>query len=690
MFVPKTMSTSEIQPRYADIALNLPVPGLFTYRIPETLAEFIQVGSRVLVPFGRKDKKLLGIIMGFKEQTEFEKTKDILRVLDPYPALDKELMQLTRWISEYYLCSLGEAVHAAAPPSSRGKHSISSELLDKVELYEHHIFDIPVHLQPTEEQEKALKTVCESLESKKFNVILLYGVTGSGKTEIYLQSIAHVLAQKKNALILVPEIALTYQLIQRFRERFGEKIAVLHSGLLGKERTKDWRRIRQGEARVIIGVRSAVFAPVRQLGLIIVDEEHETSFKQENSPRYNARDVAVMRGKYLNATVLLGSATPSLESYFHAQTKKYKCVELTQRIDDRVMPHCRIIDMRQEWDLPQGNQIISSSLQNAIAARLEKKEQVLLFLNRRGFSTILLCRSCGRAVSCNRCSIPLTFHQVTSKAHCHYCGLRYSAPVICPSCGAELIRYLGLGTQQVETEVEKLFPSARTARLDVDVAKKRGEYEHVLENFICGKTDVLLGTQMIAKGMDIPNVTLVGVINADMLINLPDFRSAERAYALLTQVSGRAGRGNVPGEVLIQTYNPSHYSLQAVLKGERHQFYERELQNRKKVFFPPYSRLLVMLMQHSSQQHAKSIAEHVALIVKEKSKAEEYQSVEVYGPSAAPKAKLKDKYRYHVLLKCTRSTLLQELYEYVVSELPTRVKLAGISITIDMDPLMIQ
>jgi primosomal protein N' (replication factor Y) (superfamily II helicase) len=684
------MSIPEIQQRYADIALNLPVPGLFTYGIPETLAGIVQVGSRVLVPFGLKNKKLLGIVMGFKEQTEFKKTKNILRVLDPYPALDKELMQLTRWVSEYYLCPLGEAIHAAAPPPGRGKHHISAELLDKAELYEHHKFDFPTHLTPTAEQEKALKTVCESLDSQKFNVILLYGVTGSGKTEIYLQSIAHVLAQKKNALILVPEIALTYQLIQRFRERFGEKIAVLHSGLIGKERTKDWRRIRQGEARVIIGVRSAVFAPVRQLGLIIVDEEHETSFKQENSPRYNARDVAVMRGKFLNATVLLGSATPSLESYYHAQTKKYKLVELTQRIDNRLMPHCRIIDMRQEWDLPKGNQIISSSLQNAIVKRLEKKEQVLLFLNRRGFSTILLCRSCGKAVYCNRCSVPLTFHQVTMRAHCHYCGLRYNAPTQCSACGAELIRHLGLGTQQVETEVEKLFPAARTARLDVDVAKKRGEYEHVLENFITGKTDILLGTQMIAKGMDIPNVTLVGVINADMLVNLPDFRSAERAYALLTQVSGRAGRGNVPGEVLIQTYNPSHYSLQAVLKGERHTFYVRELRNRKKVFFPPYCRLLLILLQHSSQQHAKSIAEHIALILKEKIKAEEYQSVEVFGPAAAPKVKLKDKYRYHVLLKCTRSILMRELYEYVSAELPKRVKLSGVSISTDMDPLMIQ
>lgn len=684
------MSTHEIQPLYADVALNLPVPDLFTYGVPETFTARVQIGSRVLVPFGSKDKKRLGLIVGLKDKTEFENTKDILRVLEPYPALDKELLQLTKWVSEYYLCPLGEAIHAAVPSAGRGKHHIPAELLDKAELYEHHKFDFLNHLPPTEEQEKALKIVYQSLDSKKFNVILVYGVTGSGKTEIYLQSIAHVLAQRKNALVLVPEIALTYQLIQRFRERFGEKIAVLHSGLMGKERTREWRRIRQGEARVVIGVRSAVFAPVRQLGLIIVDEEHETSFKQENSPRYNARDVGVMRGKFMNATVLLGSATPSLESYYHAQTKKYELVELTQRIDNRVMPHCRIIDMWQEWDLPKGNQIVSSSLQNAIAKRLEKREQVLLFLNRRGFSTILLCRSCGRAIHCNRCSVPLTFHQVTLRAHCHYCGLRYNAPSQCPSCGAELIRYLGLGTQQVESEVEKLFPAARIARLDVDVAKKRGEYEHVLENFITGKTDILLGTQMIAKGMDIPNVTLVGVINADMLINLPDFRSAERAYGLLTQVSGRAGRGNVPGEVLIQTYNPSHYSLQAVVKSERHPFYERELRNRKKVFFPPYCRLLLMQIQHTSQQHAKSIAEHIALIANERIKAEEYQSVDVFGPVAATITKIKNKYRYHVLLKCTRSTLMRELYEYIHSELPNRVKLSGVSLTSDMDPLMIQ
>ena len=682
------MSPDANQPIYAEIALNLPIPGLFTYQVPDHLSKIIQIGSRVLVPF--RNKKRIGFIVNFTDKTDYKDTKPIDRSLDPYPALDKELMQLTQWVSEYYLCPLGEAIHAAAPPSGRGKYHISPEVLDIADLYEHHPVEMPEHLKPTEEQEKVLVNIQKSLDAGKFHVTLIYGVTASGKTEIYLQAISHTLALRKNALILVPEIGLTYQLIQRFRERFGDKIAVLHSGLVGKERTKEWRRIRHGEARVVIGVRSAVFAPVRQLGLIIIDEEHETTFKQENSPRYNARDVAVMRGKLVNATVLLGSATPSIESYYHALSKKYDLAELTQRIDNRLMPHCKMIDMRQEWDTPQGNQIISSTLQRAIALRLEKNEQVLLFLNRRGYSTILLCRSCGRVMNCHRCSVPLTFHQITHRMHCHYCGLRYNTLSKCPYCRAELIRYLGLGTQQVETEVEKLFPAARISRLDVDVTKKRGEYEHILENFISGKTDILLGTQMIAKGMDIPNVTLVGVINADMLLNLPDFRSAERAYALLTQVSGRAGRGDVPGEVLIQTYNPSHYSLQAVVKGERHPFYEKELRNRKKVLFPPYRRLLLILVQHVSQQHTKSIAEHIALIAKEQAQSEEYQSLEIFGPAPAPKIKLKNKYRYHVLIKGTQPTLMRTLYQNILNDLPHRVKLSGISITTDMDPLMIQ
>lgn len=674
--------------KYAEVALNLPINELFTYEIPEEMHGAVCAGSRVLVPF--RNKKVVGIVVRLSDKTDLETVKKVQNCLDSYPVLTPELLPMLEWVSDYYRCSLGEAIHAALPCLGKGKKHPLDKIPDLDELEAKYGYMEPEHKDPTPEQKNALEILKQKIDKGKFNVSLLYGVTGSGKTEIYLQAIARTLAQKKNALILVPEIALTYQLIKRFKERFGDKVAVLHSGLLGSHRMKDWRRVRMGEARVVVGVRSAVFAPVQRLGLVVVDEEHEMTFKQDNTPRYHARDVAIMRAKLNNASVILGSATPSLESYYNAVTGKYQMIELTQRIDNRKMPQCEIIDMRQEWDNQDGNQIISSPLHYEIRKRLDLKQQVILFLNRRGFSTILLCRGCGKTIFCNRCAVPLTYHKVTGKVHCHYCGLRKNPPTKCPVCGQELVKYLGLGTQQVEDEVIKLFPDAKVARLDLDITRKRGEYEKILDGFVSGETDILLGTQMIAKGMDIPNVTLVGVINADMLLSLPDFRSSERAYSLLTQVAGRAGRGTTPGKVIIQTYNPSHYALNAVVRNERHSFYEREIKFRKKLSFPPFKRMLLILFQHKIQAQSLSIAEHFAYLSREIVKGMEGPEVDILGPAAAPLHKLKNYYRYHVLMKSTHPGKMRDIYQQVMQDLPKQTRLSGTIIHLDMDPSVLQ
>ncbi len=673
---------------YAEVALNLPVHELFTYEIPLEMADTLCVGSRVRVSF--RHRNVTGVVVRLSSQTDIKTIKPVQTCLDPFPALTSDLFPLLEWVSDYYQCSLGEAIHAALPNLGKGKKHILDKLPGLDELEEKYGFIEPNHKIPTPEQKTALATIHQNISKRKFNVSLLYGVTGSGKTEIYLQAISRTLAQKRNALVLVPEIALTYQLIKRFKERFGEQVAILHSGLLGSHRMKDWRRVRMGEARVVVGVRSAVFAPIQKLGLVVVDEEHEMTFKQDNTPRYHARDVAIMRAKLNNASVILGSATPSLESFYNAVTGKYQLIELTQRIDNRKMPHCEIIDMRQEWDNLEGNQILSSPLQAEIRKRLDLKQQVILFLNRRGFSTILMCRGCGKTIFCSQCAVPLTYHKVTGKVHCHYCGLRANPPTKCPVCGEELVKYLGLGTQQVEDEVIRLFADAKVARLDLDITRKRGEYEKILESFITGETDILLGTQMIAKGMDIPNVTLVGVINADMLLCLPDFRSSERAYSLLTQVAGRAGRGTTPGKVIIQTYNPSHYALKSVVKTERQAFYEREIKFRKKLYFPPFRRLMLVMFQHKVQAQALSVSEHFAYLARELSKGIEGYEVDILGPAAAPIHKIKNYYRYHVLLKSNNPGKMRDIYQQVMEQLPKQTKLSGTSIHVDMDPSVLQ
>ena len=472
-----------------------------------------------------------------------------------------------------------------------------------------------------EEQALALKEVAQALDSpENARPILLHGVTGSGKTEIYLQAIRAALERGRTAIVLVPEISLTPQTVERFKGRFAEAqdaVAVLHSHLSEGERHDEWHKIHSGRARIAIGARSAVFAPLKNLGLIVVDEEHETTYKQEEAPRYHARDVAVVRAKIEKCVVVLGSATPSLESYHNATTGKYRLATLTQRVDDQQMPLMRIVDLRQERRKEKAIAILSEKLRGAIADRLEKREQTILFLNRRGFSTSLLCSNCGEARDCPNCSVALTFHRHVARLSCHLCGHTAAVPKKCPACGKDALIYAGFGTEKVESTVAAIFPNATVRRMDADSMTRKQAYRDTLLNFRAGKIDILVGTQMIAKGLHFPNVTLVGIINADLALHLPDFRAGERTFQLLTQVAGRAGRGETPGEVFVQTYTPFSPSIQFARHHDFAGYFQQELEFRERCDFPPFKHAILITVRSAHEERAKFSAETLARRLKE-------------------------------------------------------------------------
>ena len=518
---------------------------------------------------------------------------------------------------------------------------------------------------------------------------LLHGVTGSGKTEVYLQAIAHALEQGQGAIVLVPEIALTPQTVERFKARFSSGklqtlVAVLHSHLSAGERHDEWHKIRQGRARIVIGARSAIFAPVEPLGLIIVDEEHEHTYKQEEAPRYHARDVAVMRGQMENAVVVLGSATPALESFYNCQKGKFTLLELPERVDDQKMPLVRVVDMRQAKRDGKGTPIFSPQLKEAITQRLEKKEQTILFLNRRGYSSSLVCEKCGHVCECPNCSLALTYHRPEQLLRCHICNYTEQVPKACPNekCRNPGIRYSGLGTQKVEDVLGKLFPRARIKRMDADVMKRKEDYRRVLDAFKHGDIDILIGTQMIAKGLHFPNVTLVGIIYADMALHQPDFRAGERTFQLLTQVSGRAGRGDIEGEVFVQAFTPFHPAIQYARRHDFNGFFEQELEFRKQLNYPPFSRVALLTLKGRSEDKVKFSAEHLKREL-EKIKTE-LKDLVVSGPAAAPLARAESLYRFQIMLRTRAMSKLSAALGKITTplSLPDDVTLA-----VDIDPV---
>lgn len=541
-------------------------------------------------------------------------------------------------------------------------------------------FERPIP-QLNEQQMKAFCAINAALQSNAFHAFLLQGVTGSGKTEVYLSSIEAALRMGKNALLLVPEIALTPAVAGQFFHRFGKQVAILHSAFGDAERAEQWRRIRNGQARVVVGTRSGVFAPVQNLGLVIVDEEHDGSYKQQETPRYHGRDVALVRARNCGAVVVLGSATPSLETRYNADAGKYDILLLPERIARRPLPEVEVIDMRAEFLETKRQSTFSRKLLEELQSRLAHGEQAMLLLNRRGFSSFMICRACGERMLCENCSVVLTHHRRDRRMLCHYCGYSEKIPSECTKCGSDYIQFLGTGSERVEEELHQLLPAARIMRLDRDSARGKGAFEQILQSFREGEIDILVGTQMIAKGHDIPNVTLVGVVLADIGLSMPDFRAAERTFQLLTQAAGRAGRGDMPGRVIVQTLNPDHYAIRFAAGQDYEGFYKKELEFRKWLRYPPFAAFANVLIRAEQQEEALRMSTQLGMVVNPPS-----PGVRVMGPAEAPMLRLKKEFRYQILLKAAKRSLLREVVAEI-RQFALKEKWKTTALVIDVDPI---
>lgn len=662
--------------KFAQIAVALPIDRLFHYSIPEMLSGEIAVGKRVFVPFA--NRKVVGYVVGLTDEAEVREVKDIESVIDKDPIVSDEMLKLTKWISDTYFCSWGEAIAAVIPAGiKQGKREIGTRIKDS-----HGKGDDLTSASPhtlTEEQSKALRNVIESVDKKEYKTFLLHGITASGKTEVYLQAIDHALNKGRTAIMLVPEISLTPQTVERFVSRFGNKVAVIHSKLTAAKKFLEWKRIKEGRANIVVGARSAIFSPMKDLGVIIVDEEHETSYKQDDVPRYHARDVALMRARLNNCPLILGSATPSLESYYKAKAGEYKLVRLTKRIEERLLPKVKIVDMRMELATRKKIAIFSKVLLDAIDNTLKKGKQAIIFLNRRGFSTFVNCKKCGLVLKCKRCDTVLVYHFDEKKLICHYCNYKQEPPDICPKCRSSYIKYFGLGTERVESEISHQFANAHIARMDSDTTSKAGSHDKILGDFKSGDTSLLVGTQMIAKGLDFPEVTLVGVVSADVTLNIPDFRASERTFNLLTQVAGRAGRGEDGGEVIVQTYAPSHYAVLAAAKHDYDKFYEEEIKSRKELLYPPFVNLIKVTVRARNDELTLKTAQNLADAIKGEDK-----ELKVAGPAPAPIARMRGYFRYNILLKGNDRAAMCVLLRKVLGVFR---KPHGVLIAVDVDPI---
>lgn len=544
-----------------------------------------------------------------------------------------------------------------------------------------------VPLRPNFDQHQAINQIIDLLKAETSETVLLKGVTGSGKTEVYLQVIAYALAEGKDVIVLVPEIALTPQTVERFKSRFGEKVAVWHSQLSLGERFDEWRQMYRGDVKIVVGARSAIFAPFQNLGLIILDEEHETTYKQSDQVKYHARDVALKRAELEQAITVLGSATPALESSYHALVGDYRLITLPKRVNQSPLPPVEIIDMRRE--LKRGNRtIFSQRLDQEIKRRLREKKQVILFLNRRGYSNFVLCRECGYVIRCQNCDVSLTYHAQTEQLQCHYCDYHEQPPRYCVNCGSSLIKHLGIGTEQVEEYAQQQYPDARIVRMDVDTTKHKGAHDRILQGFRARQYDILIGTQMISKGHDFPEVTLVGVIIADTALHFPDFRSGERTFQLLTQVAGRTGRGVDPGKVIVQTYSPEHYSIQAAKNHDYELFFHEELGYRREIFQPPFAQLINIILLDESETAVIEEAHRLAHLFQ--SKLTEQLSIELLGPAPAPLSKVRGRFRWQIILKsktgATAGQILRKICRQVMVEFYAQQR-SLVRVTVDVDPI---
>jgi primosomal protein N' (replication factor Y) len=612
------------------------------------------------------------------------------RVARPHTTTEKSLNENQRTLIETLAASGGrlpvEALRGLDVPRTTLATLVRRGLIELVdETQKFTVSTIKPRPSPFEfefstAQKEALAKIGESVASRKFGGLLLHGITGSGKTAVYLACMRQVLDAGRSSILLVPEIGLTPAVAADLHQVFGDEVAILHSGLSAAERAEQWHRIRRSEARVVAGTRSAVFAPVSDLALIIVDEEQDSSYKQEETPRYHARDVAVMRAKMAGAVAVLGSATPSLESYYNAKKNKYALVELPDRVEMRPLPEVEIVDMRQEFQETGQEQVISRKLAEEIRERLEKKEQVMVLLNRRGYSPVVLCRACGKTLQCKNCAVSMTHHKRERKMECHYCGHIERIPDKCVHCGSEYVYFVGTGSEKLEEVLHGMFPQARIGRLDRDTVRGREDFEHALNALNEGALDMLVGTQMIAKGHDIHGVTLVGVVGADMALGLPDFRAAERTFQLLTQVAGRAGRGQSPGKVVLQTYFQDHYAVQFAARHDFTGFYEKELQFRAWMHYPPYSAIANVLIRSEKLDEALTWSGELGRWF-EKTR---HEGIRVLGPAAAPLTRLKRDYRYHFILKSSSREKMNALLRAMLAE-ATAQKIPRTQMIVDVD-----
>lgn len=624
------------------------------------------------------------------------KLLNAVRLLAPPPeggagrtsdAQERVIAELERRGGEALFSEVVEATGAS--PSvlrtleKRGRVEIHAREVRRDPMADIKIPDVDL-LELTGPQREALDHIHAGLESGEYRAFLLHGVTGSGKTEVYIRAMREALERGKTALMLVPEINLTPVFSRRLASHFGDAVAILHSELSDGERLDEWKRIRRGEARVVIGTRSAVYAPLQNIGIIVVDEEHETSYKQEETPRYHGRDTAVYRAREAKAIVVLGSATPSLETFHNAQRGKYVYIRLPGRVGDRPLARVETIDMREVFQELGKQQALAPQLIEAIRETTARGEQVLVLLNRRGYSSFLLCRSCGLAIQCPNCDVTLTYHRSRARLICHYCNHQAPVPAGCPACAGQFIYYVGEGTEQLEDRLHELFPEVSIARLDRDTARRKGTYERVISAFAAGEIRVLVGTQMIAKGHDFPNVTLVGVVSVDAGLSMPDFRAAERTFQLLTQVAGRAGRGELPGRVLIQTYHPEHYALVHAGEQDYEGFYDREIQFRRAMRYPPFTTLINFLVQDEELSRAKTWAAEVA---KALMRAAAGREMRVLGPAPAPLARLKEKHRWQVLVKARSRPDARDALEIALHEIEASNAVPARALTVEIDPI---
>ncbi len=657
--------------RCVSVVFPIPFNRIFHYSLPLELESERLVGRRVVAHLGARER--IGYIVDSITKSGLKGLKIIEEIIDKEPLISKNLLELARWISKYYVCSLGQALDTILPHNFRPVRA-----REKIKEQQAKVFSAFI---PSPQQKRILKPIQDSIKNETFGIFLIHGVTDSGKTEVYLQAIAQAQEVGRQSIFLVPERSLTPQFLSMFEERFGfTRIGLWHSRLSQGERYTTWQSASQGKINIMIGARSAIFAPFPNLGLIIIDEEHDTSYKQEKRPMYHTRELAQKRAELERATLVLGSATPSLEAFYRALTgsKPYRLLTLPERIYKRSLPSVDVVDMREELEKSKNRGILSLKLSEAIADRLKKGEEIILFLNRRGYSTFILCRECGFVLKCPNCNVSMVYHFDEKKVKCHYCNHRDEAPRFCPRCGSRKIRYFGTGTEKVEQVVKKMFPGAKVMRMDIDTMHYKHAAQKIFNAFRQKKVDILVGTQLVAKGWDFPDVTLVGIISADTALNLPDFRSAERTFSLITQVAGRSGRGPKGGEVIVQTYNPDHYSIRMAVMHDYCSFYDKEIEFRKELSYPPITNLVVIMVKGKDEEKVIKACEKISSLLKR-----EIIPATILGPSPAVLNKIAGKYRWQIIIKTTDMKCISEFFQRHYLGFEEK----GVETIIDVDPL---